>query len=59
MSKEELQTEKMYQLSIAIAKSMLSQGVISEESYCVLRDKLLEKYRPIQGTLLSGNPLTF
>lgn len=59
MNKEELQTEKMYQLSIAIAKSMLSQGVISEESYCVLRDKLLEKYRPILGTLLSGNQLTF
>lgn len=59
MSKEELQTEKMYQISIAIAKSMLSQGVISEESYCVLRDKLLEKYRPILGTLLSGNSLTF
>lgn len=59
MSKEELQTEKMYQISIAIAKSMLSQGVISEESYCLLQDKLLKKYRPILGTLLSGNPLTF
>ena len=59
MSKEELQTEKMYQISLSIAKSMLAQGVISEESYCVLRDKLLEKYRPILGTLLSGNPWTF
>lgn len=59
MGKEEIQNEKMYQISISIAKSMFSQGVISQESYCILQDKLLEKYRPILGTLLSGKPLTF
>lgn len=59
MNKEEIQAEKMYQLSHSVAKSMLTQGVISQESYCILQDKLLEKYRPILGTLLSGKPLTF
>lgn len=58
MNKEEFQTEKEYLLSVSIIKSMVSQGVISQETYDVLRTKLVEKYRPILGTLLSGMALT-
>lgn len=58
MNKEEFQTEKEYLLSVSIIKSMVSQGVISQEIYDVLRTKLVEKYRPILGTLLSGMALT-
>ena len=58
MNKEEFQTEKEYLLSVSIIKSMVSQGVISQETYDVLRTKLVEKYRPILGTLLSGMAFT-
>ena len=36
MNKEEFQTEKEYLLSVSIIKSMVSQGVISQETYDVL-----------------------
>lgn len=58
MDKEKFEAEKMYQISIHIAKSMLKQGIISEEDYTQIDTILLEEYRPIFGTLLAGKPLT-
>lgn len=58
MGKEEFRSERLYQISLSIAKSMLEKGTISEEEYTQIDTMLLEKYRPILGTLLSGNPLT-
>lgn len=57
MSEKEFQAEKMYYLSLSIAKSMLEKGVIDEEVLSIIDMKLLEKYRPVSSTLLSGNPL--
>ena len=59
MNKEEFQTEKEYLLSVSIIKSMVSQDVILQETYDVLRTKLVEKYRPILGTLFADISLTF
>ena len=50
--------KKLYYISISIAKSMLEKGVIDREVFAIIDTKLLEKYRPISATLLSGNPLT-
>lgn len=50
--------KRMYQMSVSIAKSMLEKGIISEEEFTQIDTILLKKYRPILGTLLSGNPLT-
>ena len=58
MSEKQFQAEKLYYISISIAKSMLEKGVIDREVFAVIDTKLLEKYRPISATLLSGNPLT-
>ena len=57
MDKEQFRAERLYQISLSIAKSMLEKGTISEEEYTQIDTILLEKYRPILGTLLSGNPL--
>ena len=57
MDKEQFRVERLYQISLSIAKSMLEKGAISEEEYTQIDTILLEKYRPILGTLLSGNPL--
>lgn len=58
MNKKQFQAEKLYYISVSIVKSMLKNGIIDQEVYTVIDTKLLEKYRPISATLLSGNPLT-
>lgn len=58
MGKEEFRSERLYQISLSITKSMLEKGAILDEEYAQIDTMLLEKYRPILGTLLSGNPLT-
>lgn len=57
MNEKEFQAEKLYYISVSIAKSMLEKGVIDREVYTIIDTKLLEKYRPISSTLLSGKPL--
>jgi len=58
MNEEQFQAEKMYYISLSVAKSMLQKGVIDEEVLSIIDTKLLEKFRPVSATLLSGNPLT-
>lgn len=58
MTEEQFRAEKLYYISLSIAKSMLEKGVIDEEVLAIIDTKLLEKYRPISGTLLAGKPLT-
>ena len=56
MSEEMFNAEKLYQVTMTIAKSMLSKGMITTEEYAVIDTKMLEKYHPILGTLLSTLP---
>lgn len=58
VSKEEFRVERLYLMSLSVAKSMLKKGVISEGEFMQIDTILLEKYRPTLGTLLSGKPLT-
>ena len=57
MNRKEFQAEKLYYISVSIAKSMLAKGIIDEEVFSIIDAKLLEKYRPVSATLLSGKPL--
>ena len=57
MDEKEFEAEKLYYISMSIAKSMLQKGIIDEEVLAIIDTKLLEKYRPISGTLLTGKPL--
>lgn len=57
MSEKQFQSEKLYYISISIAKAMLERNVIDKEVYAIIDTKLLEKYRPISAMLLSGKPL--
>ena len=58
MDKEQFRAERLYLMSISVAKSMLEKGVISEKEFSEIDTILLKKYRPVLGTLLSGKPLT-
>ena len=46
--------EKLYYMSLSIAKSMLEKDVIDQEMLAVINEKLLEKYHPVMGMLLAG-----
>lgn len=58
MSREQFKAERLYLVSCSVAKSMLREGIISEEEYKEIDTILLEKYRPVLGTLLAGRPLS-
>lgn len=53
MNEEQFRAEKMYQVSLSLAKSMLYKGLLTEEEFAVINAILLEKYHPLLGTLLS------
>ena len=58
MSDTQFESEKQYYICVSIAKSMLEKGIIDEAAFDVINTKLLEKYKPVSATLLSGKPLT-
>lgn len=58
MDKEQFRVERLYLMTLSVAKSMLREGVITEIEFMQINTILLEKYRPTLGTLLSGKPLT-
>ena len=57
VDKEQFKAERLYLMSLSVAKSMLQKGVISEKEYREMDAILLVGYRPILGTLLAGKPL--
>lgn len=57
MSDEQFRAEKLYYISLSIAKSMLEKGIIDKEVLAIIDTKLLGKYHPVSATLLAGKPL--
>lgn len=57
MNKEQFRAERLYQISLSIAKIMLTKGIISKKEYLEIDTILLQKYQPTLGTLLAGKPL--
>ncbi len=57
MDEKEFEAEKLYYISMSVARSMLRKGIIDGEVLAIIDTKLLEKYRPVSGTLLAGKPL--
>ena len=58
MTDEQFKAEKLYQTSLSIAHSMLKKDLITPEEFDAIGKLLLEKYRPILGTLFSHIRLT-
>ena len=54
MNSEQFKRERQYQTTIAIVKTMLKNGLISEDEFCQIDTMLLEKYRPLLGGLKVG-----
>ena len=55
MTPEQMRDDMRYQAALSVAKGMLEKGLITEEEYAKIDTRLLEKYRPYLGSLLSEN----
>ena len=55
MTDEQFDREKRYQASMNMFRTMLKNGLITEEQYAIIDTKMLEKYRPLLGTLFSDS----
>ncbi len=51
MTQIQFQREKNYQTLHSITKSMLQKGLITEQEYKKIDAMMLEKYRPLLGSL--------
>ena len=58
MREKEFNNEMNYQMTMHIARRMLSDGLISETDYHEIETIFLEKYQPEFGTLHAKLPLT-
>lgn len=57
--RQQLEAEKQYYTAMAVANSMFQKGVISADVLAIIQTNLLDKFKPISATLLSGKALTF
>jgi len=54
MISADFKREKLYQTNIAIIRTMVKNGLITEDEYCQIDTMLLEKYQPLLGRLQAG-----
>lgn len=52
MTAEQFEREKKYQAAVAVARSMLERGVIDEQDFLRVEEKMREKFRPVLGGFL-------
>ena len=57
MTSDAFRREKMYQSMMLIMRKMLGDGSITRKQYDEIDAKMLEKYKPIFGTLFSDPDL--
>lgn len=58
MNEDQFEREKLYQATMNMFRSMLKNGLITEEQYAIIDTKMLLKYQPLLGTLFAAQPLT-
>ena len=53
MTNKEFNNEKLYQTTMSLMRSLLTQGTITQKEYCRIDTIFLEKYQPVFGKLYS------
>lgn len=51
MNVEQFERELQFSAAVAMAKSMLERGLITDQEYAEIRQMFVQKYRPIIGGL--------
>lgn len=49
MNREQFEREKKYQAAMAVTRSMLARGVIDEEDFLRIEERLKERFKPVLG----------
>ena len=57
ISEKEFRAELRYRMSLAAARRMLKEGLISKKEYSEIDMFLLKRHGPLLGTLLAGKPM--
>lgn len=52
MTNEQFERERRYRVAISVAVGMLKQGLISEDEYGIINERMIEKYKPLFGGLV-------
>ncbi len=52
MTNELYERERRYRVAISVAVVMLKQGLLTEDEYRIINDRVIEKYRPFFGGLI-------
>ena len=58
MNRDQFENEKLYEITMAIIRSMKDKGIIKYDEYLRLEKIFLNKYKPIIGALYSSISLT-
>ena len=53
MTNEQFECERRYRVAISVAAAMLKQGLVTEDEYHMINDRMIEKYRPFFGGLVA------
>ncbi|QUH21654.1 hypothetical protein HYG84_12175 [Alkaliphilus sp. B6464] len=56
MDEKIFNNEKLYGITMAIAKAMLNKNLITYEEYKIIDKEMLKKYNPIFSTLIASIP---
>ena len=54
MNRDDFRRERLYQASIAVARTMLQRGLITDDEFRQIDTMFLDKYRPLLGGLKVG-----
>lgn len=58
LTNEEFEREAKYQATMIFFSGMLKNGILTEEQYAEIETKMLNKYRPMFGTIFAQSRLT-
>ena len=51
LTKEQFEREGNYRLAVAIMRTLLGRGLLTEAEYCRANERLIDRYNPIWGHL--------
>jgi hypothetical protein len=51
MTTAQFERERLYQATIAVARTMLRNKLLTEDEFAIVDAKMREKYKPILGAL--------
>ncbi len=57
MNNADFEREAAYQTTMSLVRQLKKNGVVTDEEYRKINTSMLERYRPVLGTLLSGYKL--